>query len=337
MVNYTLGGSRVAVRETVMSKGERSTLGIFMRVVVLVGLVAAVWIAFQMGRELPGSGNSTGTSTANAATVGVGLHQAARSGNVDAVRAALAQGADPDVPLTSDDSNRGGMTPLMLACFEGSAEAAKALIDAGARTEARASDGRTALIYAAGWGNAQKVQLLLDAGATADARASDGMTALMFAAARGEADSVRALVAAGASVDERNRWRQTPLMGAARSGSLEKVKALLDAGASVDISDQYGDTALSIAASSSDTGIDVLEAILASRAEVDAADADGVTPLMKAAEVGDLAKVRVLLATGASASVTDRANGWTARDWAAKRDDDSGRAIVDLLGPAPGK
>jgi ankyrin repeat protein len=318
-----------------MSKGEKSTLGIFMRAVVLIGLVAAVWIAFQMGRELPSSGSSG--NAAHAATVGIGLHQAARTGSVDAVRAAIAQGADPNLPMPADDSNRAGMTPLMLASFEGSPAAVQVLIEAGARTEVRASDGRTALIYAAGWGNAQKVQHLLDAGATIDARASDGMTALMFAAARGDADSVRQLVAAGAGVDERNRWRQTALMGAARSGSLEKVQALLGAGASVDISDQYGDTALSIAAASSDAGVKVLEVILAAGGTVDAADGDGVTPLMKAAEAGDQEKVRVLLAAGASTALKDRANGWTARDWAAKRDDDSGRAIVAMLDAAPAK
>lgn len=321
-----------------MGQGERSTLGLFMRVLVLVGLIAAVAIAFQMGRELPSTdGSSAPENAARAATVGMGLHQAASSGNVDAVRAALAQGADPNTPLPPDDTSRGGMTPLMLACFEGSPDAVKALVDAKARTEARTSDGRTALIYASGWGNAQKVQVLLDAGATVDARASDGMTALMFAAARGEVDSVRALVAAGARVDERNRWRQTALMAAARTGSLEKVTALLNAGASVDDADQFGDTALSLAAAGSDAGAPVLQELLAAGATVDAADNDGVTPLMKAAESGDTEKVRVLLAAGASATIKDRANGWTARDWAAKRDDETGRSIVSMLEAASGK
>lgn len=321
-----------------MGQGEKSTLGMFMRVLVLVGLIAAVAIAFQMGRELPSTdGRSASGNAARAATVGIGLHQAASSGSVDAVRAALAQGADPNTPLPPDDTNRGGMTPLMLACFEGSPEAVKALVDAKARTEARTSDGRTALIYAAGWGNAQKVQILLDAGATVDARASDGMTALMFAAARGETDSVRALVAAGARVDERNRWRQTALMAAARTGSLEKVAALLSAGASVNDSDQFGDTALSLAAASSDAGAAVLQALLAAGASVDAADTDGVTPLMKSAETGNEEKVRSLLTAGASTTIKDRANGWTARDWAAKRDDENGRKIVAVLEAAPAR
>ncbi len=315
-----------------MSKQNSSALGVFMRVVVLVGLIAAVAIAFQMGRELPSDAQPARPGNhASAATPGPALHQAAASGNVDAVRAALASGADPDAQLSDRDTSRSGMSPLMLACFEGNAEVVKLLLDSKARTEARSPDGRTALIYAAGWGNAQKVQLLLDAGATVDARASDGMTALMFAAARGDVESVRALVAAGARVDERNRWRQTALMAAARTGSIDKVEALLGAGASVEISDQYGDTALSIAAASTDADVRIIERLLEANAQVDEPDYDGVTALMKAAETGDEAKVRALLSAGASAQLMDRANGWTARDWAAKRDDDRGRAIVALL------
>jgi len=319
-------------KENSMSKQEMSPLGVFMRVLVLVGLVAAVVLAFQMGKEIPtASDGMMPRNTANAAAASPGLHQAAAGGNAEAVRAAIAGGADPNAALNEQDSSRDGMTPLMVACFEGGPDVVKALVDGGARTEVRTSDGRTALIYAAGWGNVQKVQTLLDAGATVDARASDGMTALMFAAARGDVECVRALVAAGARVDERNKWRQTALMGAARTGSLEKVEALLGAGASVDMHDQYGDSALSIAAASSDADARIVEMLLSGGAKVDEGDTDGVTALMKAAESGDEAKVRALLKAGASAQVKDRTNGWSARDWAAKRDDERGRAVVAIL------
>ncbi len=315
-----------------MSKHDVTPLGVFMRVLVLVGLASAVVLAFQMGRELPASNESSPPrNAASAATAALGLHQAASGGSVDAVRAALSAGADANAPMPMGDPSRGGMTPLMLACFEGGPEVVKALLEAKARTEARSPDGRTALIYAAGWGNAAKVQMLLEAGATVDARASDGMTALMFAAARGDVECVAALVAAGARVDERNRWRQTALMAASRTGSLAKVQALLGAGASVDLGDQYGDTALSIAAASTDADVRILETLLGAGAKVDEPDNDGVTALMKAAESGDVEKVRALLRSGASVTVKDHANGWTARDWAVKRDDDRGRAVVAVL------
>lgn len=315
-----------------MSKSERSTLGLTMRALVLTGLGAALVIAYLMGRELGGA-DTTGDGAARAATPATGLLDAVTRKDAAAVKAAIASGADINgtVAEGAGAAGRAGMTALMIACFDGSADCVRALIEAGARTDARTADGRTALIFAAGWGGPGCVEPLLSNGAAVDARAADGMTALMFAAARGEIESVRALVAAGARVDERNKWRQTALMAAARTGSLEKVGVLLDAGASFDLADQYGDTALSIAAASSYADEAVLRRLLSAGARPDEPDNDGVTALMKAAEAGAAAKVAALLESGAAADLKDRANGWTARDWAAKRDDEQGRAVVELL------
>ncbi len=315
------------------NQSERSTLGLTMRALVLAGLAAALVIAFLMGRELGGADGPPGTA-ARAAEPATGLFDAVARKDAAGIRAALAAGADVNgtLPDGSAPASRAGMTALMVACFEGSEACVAALLDAGARTDARAADGRTALIFAAGWGGAACVQRLLAAGAATDARAADGMTALMFAAARGDVESVRALLAAGARVDERNRWRQTALMAAARTGSLEKVGALLEAGATVDLADQFGDTALSIAASSTYADESVLRTLLRAGAPPDQADNDGVTALMKAAEAGDEAKVAALLDGGASPTLKDRINGWTARDWAAKRDDEQGRAVAEMLG-----
>lgn len=314
-------------------QAERSTLGLTMRAMVLLGLAAALVIAFLMGRELGGADGPSGNA-ARAATPATGLFEAVARKDAAGIRAALRSGADVNgtLPEGAAPASRAGMTALMVACFEGSEPCVAALLEAGARTDARAADGRTALIFAAGWGGAACVERLLAAGAAPDARAADGMTALMFASARGEVESVRALLAAGARVDERNKWRQTALMAAARTGSIEKVRALLEAGASVDLADQFGDTALSIAASSSYADEGVLRALLSAGARVDEADNDGVTALMKAAEAGDEAKVAALLDAGASVTLKDRANGWTARDWAAKRDDEQGRAVAEMLG-----
>lgn len=262
----------------------------------------------------------------------VNLHAAAASGDLAALEAAIRGGADIEAPMvdSTGDSLRSGMTPLVIAASEGSVECVRALTKAGAKTESRGADGRTALIYAAGWGDAAKVEALLEAGARVDARANDGWTALMFAAARGEVGSVRALTSNGADVNAANKWRQTPLMAAARTGSVEKVGALLEAGAIASQQDQDGNTALAIAASS-EVGVEALEALIRAGSPVNAADRDGVTPLMKAAERGDAEAVRVLLAAGADKSAKDLVNGWTAKDWAMKRDDEKGRGVVAQL------
>jgi ankyrin repeat protein len=289
---------------------------------VLGGLV--IWGVQTLTSGFRGEGGSSAPSMRS------DLKDAVLKNDSVAIRLAINNGADVNLPIPTDEGGRAGMTPLIHACFEGSPDTVRVLIDGKAKTEARTVDGRTALMYAAGWGDSIKVKLLLDAGARTDARAADGWTALMFAAARGDVSSLKALVDAGADVQATNKWRQTALMAAARTGSLEKVNALLDSGAQAGMADMNGDTALTIAAAN-EVSPDVLAALVKAGAPVNGADMDGVTALMKAAERGDLAQVQVLLRLGADRAIKDKANGWTARDWAAKRDDEKGRAVVGVL------
>lgn len=306
------------------TKPHTTSLVGILALLVLGGLV--IWGVQALTAGMHGGGTGGGSS----APLRADLRDAVLRNDAAAIRAAISNGADVNLPIPTDEGGRAGMTPLIHACYEGSPDAVRALIDAKAKTESRTVDGRTALMYAAGWGDANKVRLLLDAGARTDARASDGWTALMFAAARGEVASLRALTEAGADVQATNKWRQTALMAAARTGSLEKVNALLESGAQAGAADLNGDTALTIAAAN-EVPPTILEALVRSGAPIDAPDIDGVTALMKAAERGDQAQVQALLGLGANRAIKDKANGWTARDWAAKRDDEQGRAVVALL------
>lgn len=262
------------------------------------------------------------------------FHEAVQRKDLEAMRRLLSTGPqgslDINAPIPTDQSQRLGFTPLISAVYDGDLATVKMLIESKAKTEIRTADGRTALVCAAGWGDADKVRALLDAGARTDARANDGWTALMLAAARGEPGSVKALVESGADVNATNKWRQTALMAASRVGSIDKVRMLLDAGASADITDVEGNTALSIAATS-EVDAQVLAMLIKAGAPLDTADRDGVTALMKAAERGDVDQTKVLLGAGANRELRDTSNKWTAKDWAAKRDDDRGREVVALL------
>lgn len=302
-----------------------------LRLIALVMLGIAVVVAAQAAGLLnERSSASAGTGAIASPTQ---LHSALLKGDVKALNETIKAGADVNQTLNIDlggNRERAGMTPLILAAAEGSADSLEALLKAGAKTESRTADGRTALIYAAGWGDGAKVKLLIDAKANLDARAADGMTAVMFASARGDAAALKALLDAGCRINDKNKWGQSALMAAARSGSIEKVGSLLSAGADVSLSDQFGETALSIAASA-EVGPEVLTALLAAGAKVETADNDGVTPLMKAAERGDAAQIQVLLAAGADKNRKDKINSWSAADWARKRDDEKGRQVVELL------
>lgn len=157
------------------------------------------------------------------------LIDAARDGDVDAVRALLATGTDPDAAsgdgmtalhwaverdqpgvagilleagATVDGRTRiGGYTPLHLASRRGHGDMVRALLEAGADVRARTTNsGVTPLhLAAAAVSGTPSVRMLLEQGADPDAReATFGQTPLMFAAAANRADAVRALLAAGA-------------------------------------------------------------------------------------------------------------------------------------------
>jgi ankyrin repeat protein len=156
------------------------------------------------------------------------LLDAAKRGDVAAVRQALKEGADPNF------AQGDGLTALHLAAEAGQLEVAKVLLAARANVQAKTRIGAyTPLHLAAGGGHADIVTALLDAGA--DARAvttNSAVTPLHLAAKALNGDAaVRALLQKGADVNARERSGQTPLMFAAASGRTTAVKVLVEFGA----------------------------------------------------------------------------------------------------------
>jgi len=105
------------------------------------------------------------------------------------------QGFPPDGINSAADN---GMTALMKACRLGQAAIAAALLEAGARLDARNADGNNALWFACVSGDLDAVALLIDAGIDIDNRNDNGATCLMYAASTGKAAIVEKLLAAGA-------------------------------------------------------------------------------------------------------------------------------------------
>lgn len=89
----------------------------------------------------------------------VGLHRAARDGDVDRLRAALRAGADPD----SRDAD--GRTALVVAAQHGSVGAVQALVAAGADLDHALRGPGNALEAAERAGHAEVAAALLRAGA----------------------------------------------------------------------------------------------------------------------------------------------------------------------------
>jgi len=98
---------------------------------------------------------------------------------------------------------------------------------------ARSSDGFTALHFPAFFGGAEAAQALIDAGADVNARSDNDFAVMpIHSAAAGRHDDVVAvLIAAGADVNVRQRHGWAPLHGAAQNGDQTMADRLLAAGA----------------------------------------------------------------------------------------------------------
>ena len=154
---------------------------------------------------------------------------AARRGDVAAVRALLKQGADASM------AQGDGMTPLHWAAERGDAVMADVLLRAGANLTAATRLGQyTPIHLAARAGNAAVVRTLLKAGASATTVNASGTTPLHLAAASGNVDTINALLDAGANVNAKeNENGQTPLIFAVADDHVDAVKVLLKRGADV--------------------------------------------------------------------------------------------------------
>ncbi len=165
------------------------------------------------------------------------LPDAAKAGDLDAVRALLRQGAD--VNRAEDD----GLTALHWAAIHGDAQMAQMLIVAGANVQAKTRLGAyTPLHMAAENGNVALVRVLLAARADVNVPTAVGTTPLMVAAGAGATDVITALVENGANPNAKENERgHTPLMFASANDQLAAVKLLLQRGADPNIATRVDD------------------------------------------------------------------------------------------------
>ena len=137
----------------------------------------------------------------------VDIQEAARTGNIEAVKQHIAAGADVNVK----DEDLNGWTPLIFAALGGHKEITELLIDSGAEVNAKSyNDGWAPLHGAAQRGRNEIVELLIAEGADVNAMGRMG-TPLYYAAARGRNKIVELLIAKGADVNILNDFGKTPL------------------------------------------------------------------------------------------------------------------------------
>ena len=239
----------------------------------------------------------------------------------------------------------GSLTPLMFAAREGSVEMARALVNARADVNLTAGDGKTALALAIFNGNYDVASLLVDAKADVNRADAQRFTPLFWAVDRRNMETapnfpwmvtadpislIRKLLDAGANPNAlvnntpRARMREgsprivfsTALMRAAFAADLELVKLLLSHGADPAVISRDGETMVSAAAGlafihgyhrgrSPSERLQVVRLFVELGNDVNYADDYGITPLMAAANLGDVPIIQYLIDAGADLAAHD--------------------------------
>lgn len=235
------------------------------------------------------------------------LLNAARANDIDAARAELAAGTEPNGgPSGSPDS----YSPLQWAAHHGNVELLHLLLLAGADTERRDFNGDRSMLWAARAGRAESIRLLVATGSPANSTDDPyGQSPLHLAARSGYAEAVSALIAAGAELDAVDQSNGTALYEAVLSQNPRTVRLLVEAGADPNIADDILlDTPLHLAAEREDAGI--VRLLLAVGATPTGWNSDGSDPLHLAAFRGLPENVAALLERGADPLALDD-NGLT--------------------------
>jgi ankyrin repeat protein len=166
---------------------------------------------------------------------------AARQGDLPAVKAALARGAEPS------SRNGLGKTALVMALEKGQDELALTMLEAGTDVNLATVERVTPLMTASYVGSAALVQRLLAKGARWDPVDRMGKPAALYAAGQGQREVLRVLLDAGAPVNAAYENQLTALMWAAGQGHLDATRLLLARGADRSVRDDRGLTARDIA------------------------------------------------------------------------------------------
>src|SRR5712691_10781395 len=224
-----------------------------------------------------------------------------------AILAALMGATCASAALAAAESN----TSLVTAAKQGDRAAVQALLNHRAKHDVAGAEGSAALVWAATRNDLAMADLLLRAGADANTPLMSGETPLMEAAGRGNLATVRALLSNKANTNARElNGGQTALMWALSHRQSAVVEELVNRGADVHAGSKTGFTPLMFAAQKGD----VASARILLRAGAKPNDAQpkkALTPLMIASAMGHTKAVDLLLDNGANPNLVD-ADGYTA-------------------------
>jgi len=239
----------------------------------------------------------------------------------------------------------GWLTPLMFAARENDLESARVLVNAGADINAQSGDGKDALSLAFFDGSYDVAEFLIDSHANVNQKDAQRFTPLFWAVDRRNMETapnfpwmetrdplplIKKLLDAGANPNAlinstpRARMREgsprlvyaTVLTRAALAGDVELARLLLAHGADPNIISKDRETVLMAACGtgfingyhrqrSPAERLELVKLLVELGGDINAADNYGITPLMVAANLGDIEIVRYLISKGADLGAHD--------------------------------
>lgn len=226
------------------------------------------------------------------------IHAAAQAGDAEKTKELLTQ--NPALLEARDNFQR---TPLHWACRGVHLDLVKYLVERGADVNAVDINGIAALHSVASRGHLEAARILIENGARIDQQSTiDLSTPLHYAVAGGYEEVVSLLLAKGARVDVRNIDERTALHVAAQAGDAAIIRELMDAlkasdPASLNLQDFDGNTALHLACESG--RVDIVSSLVNGGADINLRNCVGRTPYNVAAESGHTDIVDLLARNGA--------------------------------------
>ena len=253
--------------------------------------------------------------------------------------------AVPKAEQKVEEFASGWLTTLMFAAREGDLESARLLVNAGANVNAIAGDGKDALGLAIFNGNYDFASFLIDSKSDVNHADTQGFTPLFWAVDRRNMETapnfpwmetrdplplIKKMLDGGANPNAlinstpRARMREgsprlvyaTALMRAALAGDVELAKLLLAYKADPHILSKDRETTLMAACGTgfingyhrqktSAERLELVKLLIDLGEDVNAADNYGITPLMVAANLGDVEIVKYLVSRGADLAAHD--------------------------------
>ncbi|GAA49890.1 transient receptor potential cation channel subfamily A member 1 homolog [Clonorchis sinensis] len=197
-------------------------------------------------------------------------------------------------------ANRKGDTPFLLAVAHVGCPVLQLLMEKGANPEVTNYDGAGSFHYAVQEYDPMVIELLKDAGVDLNSKTIAGETPLYLAVRLHNTNLFEALLRAGANADCENAEGETPLMVAARQGYIYMTRVILEYKPNIDKVNSKCQNVVYLAVEGNDRH--VVEFLLKEDEFprlLKCADLDGNRPIHKAAEIGNLDIVSVIVSVSA--------------------------------------